>query len=94
MSSNKIGPGNRWNEEPRKDGKTPWRGPECKIGIKNPGRRQHLRLNREFSKTLKKIEGLEIGKRASGISSGFRTIKDWALWRGRPKKRLKIHSHV
>jgi hypothetical protein len=72
-----------------------WRGPECKIGIKNLGTRLQLYCNKEFNKTLKKTLGLEIGKQAFGISSGLQPIKDYALWRGRPQeRRLKSHSHV
>jgi rubredoxin len=41
-SSEKIGPGTMWNEEPRKDKKRLWKCPECKIGIKNPGTRWQL----------------------------------------------------
>jgi hypothetical protein len=71
------------------------KGQECKIGIKNLGTGLQLRRKREFNKIFKKTLGLEIGKPAVGISSGLRTIKDWALWRGRlPPKRSKSHSHV
>jgi hypothetical protein len=35
-------------------------------------------------KALKNILELEFVKRASGISSGFRKIKKWTLWSGRP----------
>jgi hypothetical protein len=45
-------------------------------------------------KTVKKALDLEIVKQTNGMSSGFREIRKWALWRDRPppkrKKRLQI----
>jgi hypothetical protein len=73
----------------QKDRKRLWRSLECKIGIKNPGTRQQLRRTREFSKTLKNTLGLEIRKRAVGISSRLQEYKDRTLWRCQPPPKQK-----
>jgi hypothetical protein len=35
----------------------------------------------EFTETLRETIGLEFEKRAAGMSSGLRNMKDWTLWR-------------
>jgi hypothetical protein len=66
-----------------------WKGPECNNGIRDWGLRLHQWCKRKFNKTFKKILGLEIGKRAIGISSGLLTIENWTLWRGQPPSKTE-----
>jgi hypothetical protein len=69
--------------------------PECKIGMRNPNTRRWLRLKIEMTSEGidKKAFGLKFVKRATGISSRLRKIRNWALWRAWPppkrKKRLR-----
>jgi hypothetical protein len=78
----------------QKEGKRLWRGPECKIGIKDPGTRWQLHL--EIEKTSDRIDrkafGLEFVKRAPGMSSGLWKMRKWTLWRGRPPPKRKKRS--
>jgi hypothetical protein len=60
------------------------KGPGMQNWNKETGHKTAATTQRGFNKTLKKTVWLEIGKRAAEISSRLRTIKDWALWRGRP----------
>jgi hypothetical protein len=49
-----------------------WKGPECKIGMKNPGTRRQLRL--EIERTSEELDrkafGLEFVKRATDCPAG------------------------
>jgi hypothetical protein len=50
---------------------------------------QYLRRERTPGRIFGKTIGLEIAKRIAGSSVGFRTIRDWTLWRGRPPTKEK-----
>jgi hypothetical protein len=80
-----------------------WKGPECKIAIKDSGNRRQLHWTSDgFDR---KAFGLEFVKRATGMSSRLQKmrnwtlckgrtpleqkIKDWALWRGQPPPKRK-----
>jgi hypothetical protein len=67
-------------------GKKCWKGPGCKIGIKNPGTRQQLclKIKRTSEGFDRKAFGLEFVKQATGMSSGLGKVRDWTVWRGRP----------
>jgi hypothetical protein len=68
------------------------KGPECKIGIKDPGTRwqQHHKIVRMSERINRKAFGLEFVKRARGMSSGVWRIRKCTLWRGlSPPKRKK-----
>jgi hypothetical protein len=66
--------------------------------IKDLRTRWQLRLKSESksSEFDRKASRLEFVKRANGMSNGFRKIRKWMLWRGRPppkrKKNLQIRS--
>jgi hypothetical protein len=63
---------------------------EHKNGIRSRDLRQQLRSKSEVNKTLRKVLGLVIGKRAVGISNRVQAIKKRSLWKCRPPpKRLK-----
>jgi hypothetical protein len=75
------------------------------IGIAGWSSRQISPLGRRVSayEVLKKTLELEFVKRACGLSSGFRKMRKWTLWRGRPspkrnkkegkkKKKLQIQE--
>jgi hypothetical protein len=69
-----------------------WKGPECKIGIKDLGTRWELRLKIERTSQMidRKAFGLEFVKRALWMFSGLRKMTDWTVWRDRrPPKRKK-----
>jgi hypothetical protein len=63
-----------------------WKSPECKMGIKDLGTRQQPRLKfeRASGRFDGKAFGLEFVKRAAGMSSGLRKVREWTVWRGRP----------
>jgi hypothetical protein len=69
-------------------------------GTGNRHFKEQLRLGNERSTSgiYKKTIGLEIVKRAEGISSRLRRIKDWTWWKGRPlpkwKKELQIQQKL
>jgi hypothetical protein len=50
------------------------------------------KANREDLKGMIE-EMMEIMKRAVGISSGLRRIRNWTLWRGRPPPKWKEITH-
>jgi hypothetical protein len=77
----------------RKDGGL-WNSPKCNSGIKDPRRRQQLRPGNEKTSSMiyKKAIRLEIVKQASRISSVFRKIRKWTMWRGRPPPKRKKRS--
>jgi hypothetical protein len=59
--------------------------------INNPGTRRQLllkikRISEEFDR---KAFGLEFVKRATGMSSGLREMRNWALCRCRPPPKRK-----
>jgi hypothetical protein len=74
-----------------KFGKKCWKGPECKIGMKNPGTRQQLHLKIEGTSEgfNRKAFGLEFMKQATGMSSGLRKVMDQTVWRGQPPPKWK-----
>jgi hypothetical protein len=55
--------------------------PKYKIGIKNPGTRRqlHLKVERTSKGFDRKASGLEFVMRVTGMSSGFRKVRDWRL---------------
>jgi hypothetical protein len=65
----------------RTDEKRPWKGPECNIGIKDPGTRRQLRLKIERTSDGfdRKAFGLQFVKRAAGMPSGLREVRNWTL---------------
>jgi hypothetical protein len=88
-----------------------WKGPECnnglrnrglsqqlrgKTGIKDPLKRQQLRLESErtTSEFDRKAFELEFVKRANGMSNGLKKLKKWALWRGRPPLKRRKRSRA
>jgi hypothetical protein len=66
-------------------------GPECKIGIKNQSTRRqlHLKIDRTSEEFDRKAFGLELVKRATGMSSRLRKMRNWILWRDRPPPKHK-----
>jgi hypothetical protein len=93
-SLGKIGPGTVWNEEPRKDKKRLWKGLECKIGIKDPGRRWQLccKIERTADGFNKLAFRLEFMKRAAGMSSRLQKLRDWTFCRGQPPPEREIRD--
>jgi ribosomal protein L15E len=55
----------------QKDERSSWIGTECNNGIRVRGLRQQVRGKREFSNTFKETLGLEIEKRAVGVTTGL-----------------------
>jgi hypothetical protein len=62
--------------------------------IKDLGDRRpiYVRKKRITSMIYRKTIELEIVKRAVGISSRLRRIRNWTLWRGRPPPKRKKKS--
>jgi hypothetical protein len=69
-----------------------WKGPECKIGIKDLYTRQqlHLKIERTSEELDRKAFGSEFMKRATGMTSRLRKMRNLALWRYRPPLEQKI----
>jgi hypothetical protein len=70
----------------RTDVKRLSKDPDCKMGIKDTGTRRQLRLKIERTSDRFDMKAfiLEIAKRAAGMSTGLREIRDRTLWRYRP----------
>jgi hypothetical protein len=80
-----------------------WKGPKCKNGIRDRGRRRikdhstrrqlHLKIKWTSEqidrKTLYETSREKIVKRAPGMSIGLRQGRNWTLWRGRPPPKQK-----
>jgi hypothetical protein len=70
----------------RTSGKRRWNGPECKIGIKDSGTRRqpHLKIERRSEGLERKPFRLQVMRRAVGMSSRLRKVRDRTMWRVRP----------
>jgi hypothetical protein len=75
----------------RMNEKRMWKGPEWKIGIKDPGTRWQLRFKIGMTSDWfdRKAFGLEFMKRAAGMSSRLRQVMNSTLWRGWPPLKWK-----
>jgi hypothetical protein len=79
------------------------KGPQCKTRIKNPtmnniegwdpGERAPLGRGGTRKKDICDIFRKKIMEHGVGTSSGLRTRKKWALWRGRPLPKRKKKQH-
>jgi hypothetical protein len=78
----------------RTEEKRRWKDPECKMGIKDPGTRRQLRLKIERTSDgfQRKAFGVAFVKRATGMSSGLRRVRNWTFWRGRPPLEREIRN--
>jgi hypothetical protein len=94
-SSEKIGPKRIWNKEPGKDEKRLWKGPECKIGINDPGTRLqlHLKTERTSDGHDRKASRLQFVKRSTAISSWLRKVTRLVEERPPPKRMVSLLAY-